>query len=387
MAKAKHPAVIEAISVMLNKHPFFAVLMLDLLTLVETDTIGPGYANPTAATDAKSLYVNPTWFAKLSIDERVGVLAHEITHVIMQHPARMRGYATLGFGPDLKKFSGKKFNCAADYIINSYLVSVGFKLPLGSLQNSQITKDDIVDDVYLKLPDDEDDKDNWDQHLSASANGAPDKATVQRALKTAANAAKSMGKMPAGMDRLIDEICEHQVTWQEHLRKHIVNNAGKDQYTWSKPNRRKIAVAPHVYLPGRNGVRAGEYVVEIDTSGSISEKELKVFLGELHGILSDLEPEKIYAMYVDAALHGDVHEIDDPNDLLELGKKAGGGGGTDMTVVFREMAERGINPEAVIIFTDGYTPFGDEQEVNTLWCITTEGISAPWGTTIHVKLK
>jgi predicted metal-dependent peptidase len=385
VARAKNPAVVEAVSVMINKHPFFAVLMMDLLNLVETESIAPGLPNPTAATDAKNLYVNPKWFAKLTIEERVGVLAHEITHVIMQHPARMRGYATLGFGPDLKKFSGKKFNHAADYIINSYLVELGFKLPLGSLQNSQISKSDIVDDVYLKLPDDPDGGDGWDQHLGADPNNPPDKATIQRALKSAANAAKAQGKMPAGMDRLIDEMCEHQVTWQEHLRKQIVNNAGKDQYTWSKPNKRKIAIAPHVYLPGRNGLRAGEYVVEIDTSGSISEKELTTFLSELHGILSDLEPERIYVMYVDAQLHGEVHEIDDPNDLLELGKKAGGGGGTDMTVVFREMKERGINPEAVIVFTDGHTPFGEEQDVNTIWCITSDK-QADWGTTIHVKV-
>lgn len=386
MARVKSPAVVEAISVLINQHPFFAVLLMDLLTLVETDTIGEGMPNPTAATDAKHLYVNPTWFAKLTVAERVGVLAHEITHVIMQHPSRMRGYINLGFGPDLKPFSPKKFNHAADYIINSYLIELGFKLPLGTLQNSQITKADIVDEVYPKLPDDPD-GDGWDQHMPADPNNAPDKATIQRAMKGAANAAKAQGKMPAGMDRLIDEFCEHQVTWQEHLRKSIVNNYGKDQATWSKPNRRKLAIAPHVYWPGRNGIRSGQYAVEIDTSGSIGDKELKLFLGELHGILSDLEPEKIHVMYVDAALHGDVYEIDDPNDLLDLGAKAGGGGGTDMTVVFRELEERSIYPEAVIVFTDGYTGFGDPQEVNTIWCITDKSISAPWGITVHVDLK
>jgi predicted metal-dependent peptidase len=364
-------------------------MLMERLELVETDTIVPGMPNPTAATDSKRLYINPEWFAKLTIDERMGVVAHEIAHDIMQHPIRMRGYVQLGFGPDLKEFSGEKFNHAADYIINSYLISIGFKLPLGSLQNSQVTKDDIVDEVYCKLPDPPPPPPGghgWDQHLPADPNAPTDKASLQRSLKSAAAAAKAQGKLPAGMDRLIDQICEPQVTWTDHLRKQIVNNAGKDQYTWSKPNRRKIAVAPHVYLPGRNGVRAGEYVVEIDTSGSIGEHELKSFLGELHGILADLQPERIHVMYVDAAVHGDVYEIDDPNDLLELGKKAGGGGGTDMTVVFREIEARGINPEAVIIFTDGYTGFGDEQPWNTIWCITTPNIEAPWGTTVHVKV-
>jgi predicted metal-dependent peptidase len=388
MARAKEPAVIEAMSVMINQHPFFAVLLMDLMELVETEAIAEGVPNPTAATNGKKLFVNPKWMAKLSVQERVGVLAHEITHVIMQHPERMRGYGNLGFGPDLKPFSAGKFNHACDYIINSYLIEQGFQLPLGTLQNSQITKADIADEVYLKLPDDEDEKDDgWDQHIPGDPADMPDKATIQRALKGAANAAKAQGKMPGGMDRFIDELCEHQVTWQEYLRKLIVSSYGKDQATWTRPNRKKLALPPHVYWPGRNGTRSGEFVVEIDTSGSISEKELKLFLSELHGILTDMEPEKIHVMYVDAKLHGDVHEIDDPNELLELGKKAGGGGGTDMTVVFREMEERSIDAEAVIVFTDGYTGFGEEQPVNTIWCITTPNIVAPWGTTVHVDLK
>jgi len=386
MARAKNPAVIEAMSLMINQHPFFAVLLMDLLDLVETETIAEGVPNKTAATNGNKLFVNPNWFEKLTVHERVGVLAHEIAHVIMQHPNRMRGYVDLGFGPDLKPFSTNKFNHAADYIINSYLIEMGFKLPLGTLQNSQITKADIVDDVYTKLPDEDDNDQGWDQHIPGDPNNMPDKMTVQSSLKSAMQAAKTAGKVPAGMDRFIDDYCEPKVTWQDILRKNIVNNYGKDQATWSKPNRRKLAVPPHVYWPGRNGTRSGQYVVEIDTSGSIGEKELKTFMGELHGILSDMEPERIHVMYVDAALHGDVHEIDDPNDLLDLSKKAGGGGGTDMTVVFREMEQRGIEPEAVIVFTDGYTGFGDEQDVNTIWCITTPSITAPWGTTIHVEL-
>lgn len=385
MARIKNEAVAQAVSAMLNKHPFFAVLMMDLLTLVETESIAEGVPNETAATDSRHLYVNPKWFEKLTIDERVGVLAHEITHVIMQHPERMKKYAELGFGPDLKTFSREKFNYAADYIINSYLTELKFKLPLGTLQNSQITKADIVDEVYLKLPDPPKNppQPNWDKHLPSK--GEIDKATLQRAMKSAANAAKSMGKMPAGMERFVDELCEPQVTWQEHLRRYLTTTNGKDQYTWSKPNRRKLALPPGVYLPGRNGVRSGEYVVEIDTSGSIGDKELKVFLSELHAILSDLQPEKIHVMYVDAKVFGDCYEIDDPNDLLDLSKKAGGGGGTDMTIVFKEIEQRGISPEAVIVFTDGMTPFGEPQDVNTIWCMTTDA-KAPWGTTINIKV-
>ena len=69
----------EAISRLVVKQPFFAVILLDLLTIVETDSV------QTAATNAKQLFVNPEFFKKLTLDERVFVLCHEVMHVILEH--------------------------------------------------------------------------------------------------------------------------------------------------------------------------------------------------------------------------------------------------------------------------------------------------------------
>jgi predicted metal-dependent peptidase len=127
--------------------------------------------------------------------------------------------------------------------------------------------------------------------------------------------------------------------------------------------------------------------VEIDTSGSISENELKTFLGELSGILSEIEPEMVHVAYVDDKLCGEVLEIDDVNDLQALGQKSAGGGGTDMMQIYEIIKEREIPAETVVILTDGYTPFGDDPGIPTIWCMTNEGIKAPFGTTVHVKVN
>lgn len=384
----RSPELTEAISAMIVQQPFFAVLMLDLLEVVEDKNL-PFLA----ATDAKRLYTNPTRFNKLSIKERIFVLSHEILHVVHLHPARMKQYSDRAFGPDLKPWNQMKYNRAADYVINRMLcdAQVG-KMPMNALYHPDITANDLVDEVYCTLPDEPDDKsqggdgsENWDGHLPGDSNG-PDKSQVQRALKSAQNAAKSQGKMPRGMQRLVDEICEPQVTWSEKIRKAFTNMALKDTSTWRRPNRRKLAIAPHVYWPGRAGTSAGKLVVEVDMSGSVGDTELSVFFGELHGILTDVRPEKIYVMFVDSQLYQNkVFEIDDPNELLELRQKAGGGGGTDMTVVFKEIEDRQIEAEYVIVLTDGYTPFGEPQHIPTIWCITTDQVS-PWGETVHVKI-
>lgn len=380
---ARSSELTEAIAVVIHKHPFFAVLLLDLLTIVETDSV------PTAGTDAKNLYVNPKWFKEKckTVDERVFVLAHEILHVITQHPQRAKYYMELGFGPDLKPFNNVKANHAMDYIINDALIhdKVG-QPPHGVFINPQYDRTQIWDEVYEKLPDEDypPDSPGWDEHMPADPNSAPSKATVQRAVAAATAAAKAQGNMPASMQRFVDELLDAQVPWQDHLRKAVATATGRDRQTWARPNRRRLAAPPHVYWPGVAGTRAGCVVSINDTSGSVSDKEQAAFFGELKAILNDIQPDPLFVMFVDAEVHG-VHELHDPNELEDLKCKVEGGGGTDMTVGFREFDKLNVRPETCIVFTDGHTPFGEDTGIPTIWCITSD-VTAPWGVTVHVKI-
>lgn len=371
----------EAIATLIHKQPFFAVLLLDLLEIEETESV------PTAATDSKKLYVNPGWFKTKcrNVNERVFVLAHEILHVIMRHPIRLKYYQDLGVGPDLKTFRKGKANHAMDYVINDTLIhdKVGSP-PIGALINPQFDRTMIWDEVYEQLPDEDDNDDSMDEHMPGDSTNSPTQSQIQRAVQSAAAAAKAQGKMPGSMQRLVDEICEPQVPWTEHLRKAVATLTGRDTQTWARPNRRRLAVAPHVYWPGRMGMHAGCVLSINDTSGSVSDKEQATFFSELHGILSDLQPEMLYVMFVDAAVHG-IHELHDCNDLLDLRSQVKGGGGTDMTVGFKEIDNLAVKPATVIVFTDGYTPFGEDTGIPTIWCITSD-IKAPWGITINVKV-
>lgn len=380
----------DTISALVTQQPFFAVLLFELLDFSEGDSLG-GTPVKTAATNGRQLVINPEFFKQISVQERMGVLAHEILHVILEHPARGRAYVDRGLGPDLKPFNWKKANYAQDYIINQMVVESGLHMPLGALFNPQVKSSDIWDEVYTKIPDppEDDDDSGRGQHLpSEDASQAPDKPTIQRAMKMAAGMAKSQGTVPAGLLRLVDEICEPKVKWTDYVQRTIQNIIGNEEYTWARPNRRRMASPPHIYWPGRSGSRSGVGVIEVDTSGSIGEDELKQWFGEIHGIMSEVQPEKLYVGFVDAQLHNDeLHELEDVNDLTTIMDKCGGGGGTDMTVIFREIEKRGLEPEFVIILTDGYTGFGEDCGRPTIWCITTPGITAPWGMTVHCPLN
>ncbi len=379
MSNPRSSELTEAVAYTLQHQPFFAVLMLDLLEIVETTGI------PTAGTDGKKLLVNPEFLKKKckNVKERAFVLAHEVMHVILRHPYRGKLYTDLGVGPDLKPFNRGKANVAMDYVINDMLVhdKVGLP-PHGVLLNPQFDRTMTWDEVYEKLPDD-DDK-GWDEHLDGDLTDQPSDATIQRAVASAAAAAKSMGKMPGSMSRIVNEILEPEIPWEEHLARTFSMVATRDSNTWARPNRRRLAVAPHIYMPGRAGYATGPVVIGIDTSGSISDKETSVYLGAIQNLFATLPPESVHVMFVDAEVH-DTIEVTDISEVSDLKSKVKGGGGTDMTAIYREIEKQGLQPSTCVILTDGCTPFGEAQTYPTLWCITTDQ-KAPHGETIHVKI-
>jgi len=378
----------EALSRLIMQQPFFAVLLLDLLTIKEVS--GEGAWLPTAGTDGKFLYINADWFGPLSIEERVFVLCHEVMHVILEHPARTKLYQDRGIGPDLKKFEPQKMNVAEDYIINDWIIKSGQNsMPQGGMIDPNYGMNDMADDVYCKLPSPPQNKGgtdgtgNWDQHMGQNnAANAPSKADIQRAMKSATAAAKAQGKMPGNMERLVNEICEPQVDWTEQLRLNIVTAAGRDDSTWARPNRKRLAISPHIYLPGTCAHKAGTIVIYGDTSGSVSDGEWSHYFGEMAAIVDELNPEACYLGSCD-------WEATDP-ELIESGEdvltyKPVGGGGTRMPAIFEKLAEHDLVPDVLVILTDGYTDYGDPPPYEVIWVMTTDQ-KASHGKSLRIKV-
>ncbi len=379
MAKRSY-ALSEALSRLIHAHPFFAVILMDLLEIKETDT-----RVERAGTDGRNLFINPDWFNPLDLDERVFVLAHEVAHVIFEHCSRNKLYMDRGVGPDLKEWSPNRWNQATDYIINDWLSKskVG-RMPMGGLHHPDYGQDDLADDVYLKVPDDPDGNDgNWDEHLPPDPNQPPPaKSQVQRAVKSAASVAKQQGNMPSNMSRLVDDICEPQVDWKERVKLAMHRVAGKDASTWARPNRRRLAVYPHVYWPGTESYQVGEIVMFVDTSGSVSDQEMSHFFGEMAAILTELKPQRAMVGSCDTEAHG-PDEIVDVQELVDYEPQ--GGGGTHMPAIFDKLEEEHIRPDMLIILTDGYTDFGDPPGYPVVWVCTSD-IVATHGETIPIKI-
>lgn len=82
-----------------------------------------------------------------------------------------------------------------------------------------------------------------------------------------------------------------------------------------------------------------------------------------------------------------IHKVREygPYDRVEL--EYYGRGGTDFDPVFEWMEKENIHPDALVYLTDGYAAWPMERfDVPTLWCITNEQCTPPWGEILRLNI-
>src|SRR5687768_6492054 len=92
-----------------TRTPFLGSLLL-FAEMISTDTIS------TAATNGRQIFINPQFFEHLPLDQQEAVLLHEVLHAALLHVPR-------GIGRH-----AKRWNVAADIVINGVLAREGFAL-------------------------------------------------------------------------------------------------------------------------------------------------------------------------------------------------------------------------------------------------------------------
>lgn len=194
---------------------------------------------------------------------------------------------------------------------------------------------------------------------------------------------KVNGNKAGDMERHFSELTKPQIDWKQVLADFWRSScAGHDDNTWRKPNRR--FVGHDILLPSTISERVGRGVVGVDTSGSISGKQINTMLSEVVYVATHAQPEKLDLLYWDSAVAR--HETYDEStlDTLATSTKPAGGGGTSPACVKHYMEKNNIEAEFIIMLTDGYVDSWPEFDCPTLWVITTKGITAKTGVSIHL---
>lgn len=406
---------IETRSALLWRCPAFTHILFSMLNPTKGELAALFTTEvPIAATDGSNLILNPDTFFGFTLDERVFIVAHEIMHCILNHcvlgvPMRRSGLVKYADGTSLP-YDAKLMNVAMDLVINDTLINdkIG-KFPTCGLHDPKTaTAKDSFIDAYKKVWNDDDKKKKagkggptpapgqpgggFDQTMDPGAGQGQDPQTAAQqrsqtewdtAVAGALATAKMQGKLPANLERLLSEIVEPTVEWQDHIRAFFSRKVGSGSYDWNKPDKRLIL--REIYSPRRSGSGCGPIVVGIDTSGSIQQRELNVFFGELRGILDDVRPTEIHIVWCDAMVHK-VDTVEDSSDIDTL--KPHGGGGTDFRPVFAWIEEAGVTPEALVYMTDGYGSFPDQPpNYPVVWGAIAKGVKYPFGDVVDIEIK
>lgn len=395
VSKAKGRLILE--------HPFFASLLL------RTDVVMTEQF-PYAATDGTKIYVNPKFAEDCSVDDLMSVLAHEVGHDSLLHSLRMDGR------------NHTLWNIAGDHAINLMLEEQGFKapkaLPGGWLADPKYdgwSADRIYADLQRNPPpsppsgsggngppsssgseggEDKGDSSQPDHDpglgherdilhgdlLPTPAKTEAEKAEAEQRTRqrvaAAATMARMQGKLSGRLARMVDDMLETKVSWTDVLADFLLKVV-KAREVWTRRNRR----FPNIILPSRHEKRMGPIVFIPDTSGSMwgPGGDIQRVVSEMAHCAAQTRPEHIRVVWADTEVEEEVYEPDEFSfDVLE----PKGCGGTDMRVPLKHVEQ--YEPQAVVLMTDGYTPWPDAEPPYPLIVLCTTDAPVPIGRVVRV---
>lgn len=387
---------------LLNSYPFYGILSLKLIlkkveskTIVndkgEEETITP---LETAGVDGKYFYYNEEFINSLTDPQLKFIVVHEVMHCALRHLWRQEHRLP------------KLFNIACDYAIHSILKQDGtrdIEMPDSACYDPKYDGMS-AEQIYEKLLQDNpniqvqpvDDHSMWGNG-GGSGNGEDGESyggnmekdwetAVINAAKQAAQSSKNAGKIPGYFQRMINELTNPIKDWRIILREFI--EPEPNDYTFVKPDYRIDYDTFGCFLPSFNEEeeKVEDIYFWIDTSGSVSDSDLNYIYSEVAGAIQQFDRFTGYLGFFDYSAY-EPKRFEDFNSLKEI--KPQGGGGTNFHAPFNWLNDNNINPKCVIMLTDGYCDFPDEDIINcpVIWLITTKTIEAPWGKSIYLPLE
>lgn len=362
----------------LRDHPFFGSLLLHLrMGLAECGT---------AFTDMRRIVFDPKFAFRLSEEELSFVMLHELLHCVLQHPLRGEGKQHC------------VYNVSCDIVVNSLILemmgrdemSIDGALAMHLAPDGAEGRTKNAEEIYMmlmqKTPEEfgkicgtvfSDEHGAWSEIKDVTLGDLWD----QHVKKAAKSAGKASG-IPDYMERYLKEISRHPRTnWRRILHDFI--QFDRSDYLFSRPDRRFSGdfVMPS-FCENVEGSAIEKLWFLVDTSGSVSDEALSVAYDEIRQAMEQIGTLRGLLSFFDAKV-SDPIPFESAEDLLKI--KPIGGGGTGFKAIFQKLP-KAFSPEerpiAMIILTDGYSSFPDEEMalgIPVIWIIVDSDVVPPWG--------
>lgn len=332
---------------MLLSYPWWASLFLNLTRIEDPTT-------PTMAVDGTHLFYNPEFTVALSDNEVIGVLMHETAHCALLHISRR------------KWREPRRWNIAADMVVNAVLVAANIALPkdcvppgpLGALAE-ELYETITPAEMLLYFP---------DLLEPGTYKGDVTKPLSEKDWRDAI--AASHGLVPDYVERIVAEATQPVKDWKNELARFIHSTRKSDSRTWTRQSRRIPG------LPGWSREIETTIVICIDTSGSIVGDVMAAFVAECRAIL-DLAGITAVVISADAAVQQTI-QPGEPFPAVLMG-----GGGTSFVPALEAAAK--YEPNGCVYFTDGDGLFPPSCRYPVLWALTKPHV-VPFGDKILVEV-
>ncbi len=388
--------------------PFLGALVLRL-PLVAAD---PGWCK-TATTDARKLYFNPQYVESLNVQETQFVLAKQALHCALSHFARRQHRIR------------QRWELACDYAVNPLLVQDGLKPPPGTpvdenfegmtaeeiyrcideFDNEDSEREQASDSLGDEGASDPLDGQAGQQEAPPEPSGgadpehdggeahalAPQPAELtaqqqeelsiqwQQRLAGAAQQAMQAGKLGGSMARMVDYMLQPKLPWRMLLAKYMTASA-RDDYSYSRPSSRRgdPAIFPSLRSSQIN------VAVGIDISGSVDDKDVNEFLGEVDAIKGNMRA-RITLLACDAELAEGAPWIFEPWEEMTMPGVLKGGGGTSFCPVFDWLDVQDQHPDLLVYFTDGQGTFPETPPAYPVIWLVKGKQTVPWGQRVQLN--
>jgi predicted metal-dependent peptidase len=383
-----------------DETPFLSYIINHLKTIKDNNM-----SMPTMGVDSKgNLYYDEKFVKSLSMNELKGCISHEALHCAFQHLSR------------LNERDKEIWNIAADIIVNNFVIAQGYSLPKGTIipfnnkfvyknGGKQITINDInkkiVEGIYNELlriiPEKEKQKfikgvGGFDTHINSkektNGKGSAEVESVNeneidwnKVISEANTYAKQKGKGSSDLDRMVDAALNKKISWKALLSRYMTNEIASN-YSYARPSKRSYASG--VYLPYLSK-QSMNITIAIDTSGSINNKELSQFMGQIYMIVRAFNNLKLEIIFHDDKIV--KTQVFNNMNLRNITKiNPVGGGGTSHKEVMEYANNNNVN--VLVCFTDGYSDINycKEKFKKTIFVITSDSSEKPkYGKTIYFK--
>ena len=349
------------------KEPFYGYFLIGLNKKIRKDIPTAGVSKNGIGIE---LAINSEFFLGLSDKERVGILKHELLHVSFGHLTLRDLYS-----------DHKLFNIAADLEINQYIEKD--HLPEGALLLSTFPELELEERkgtkyYYEQLKEGQEkgscpnlenllkqmdgttqyDHMTWDEfdELSEADKRLIEKQIEHQLKETHDTTSKRQGHIPGELANILDRIINPEppsFNWKAYLRRFV----GNSSISYTKKLRRKYnkryAGNPGLKIKFKNHICVG-----VDTSGSVSNDELKEFMNEL--VHMHKTGHQITVVQCDTQISS--IEVFNPKKDWDIK----GRGGTCFQPVVDHYNDKGVYT-ALIYLTDGEAYAPENCPKNALW--------------------